>query len=111
MNIVFRTAVTTAAMVLAAGASAAQRTATLEIRNVSCAACAPIVKSALSRLSGVNSVSVIERDGMATASVTFDDTKVTPESMTKATKSAGFPSSVKDVKLANSAEILKGATR
>lgn len=111
MNIVFRTAVTIAALALAGGAAAAQRLATLEVRNVSCASCAPIVKSALSRLSGVSSVSVIERAGIATASVTFDDAKVTTEALTKATKDAGFPSTVKDVKAASTADTIKGVTR
>ena len=111
MNTTFRTAVAIATLALAGGAAAAQRTATLEVRNVSCASCAPIVKSALSRLPGVSSVSVTERDGMATASVTFDDAKVTTEAMTKATKDAGFPSTVKDLKAAGAADIIKGVGR
>lgn len=111
MNTTFRTAVAIATLALAGGAAAAQRTATLEVRNVSCASCAPIVKSALSRLPGVSSVSVTERDGMATASVTFDDAKVTAEGLTKATKDAGFPSTVKDVKAASAADIIKGVGR
>lgn len=111
MNVILRTAVITAALALTGAAAAAQRTATLEVRNVSCASCAPIVKSALSRVFGVSSVAVVERDGMATASVTFDDAKVATDALTKATRDAGFPSTVKDVKAVSTADTIKGVGR
>ena len=95
MKTLFRIALTASALMLAGGAMAAPRTVTLEVENVSCVSCAPIVKKALSRVPGVSQVTVIEADGMATATVTFDDDKVTPEALTQATTNAGFPSTVK----------------
>lgn len=95
MKTLFRIALTASALMLAGGAMAAPRTVTLEVENVSCVSCAPIVKKALSRVPGVSQVTVIEADGMATATVTFDDEKVTPEALTQATTNAGFPSTVK----------------
>ncbi len=52
-----------------AGASAAERTATLEVQNVTCASCAPIVKRTLARVPGVSRVAVTEGSGTATATV------------------------------------------
>ncbi|MBJ6128243.1 cation transporter [Microvirga splendida] len=95
MKTLFRIALTASALMLAVGAIAAPQTVTLEVENVSCVSCAPIVKKALSRVPGVSQVTVIEADGMATATVTFDDEKVTPEALTQATTNAGFPSTVK----------------
>ncbi|MFC1457868.1 MULTISPECIES: cation transporter [Microvirga] len=95
MKTLFRIALTASALMLAGGAIAAPRTVTLEVENVSCVSCAPIVKKALSRVPGVSQVTVVEADGMATATVTFDDEKVTPEALTQATTNAGFPSTVK----------------
>lgn len=97
-TIALRTAVTVAALTLASGLAAAPSIATLEVRNVSCASCAPIVRSALSRLPGVSSVSVSERAGAATARVAFDDALISTEAMRKATKDAGFPSTVVEAK-------------
>jgi periplasmic mercuric ion binding protein len=41
---------------------------------------------------------VVERDGIATASVTFNDERVTADTLVQATTNAGFPSTVRDVK-------------
>lgn len=101
MKTLFHTAVAIVAMSLAGSAFAASRTATLEVENVSCVSCGPIVKRTLSRISGVSQVAVIERGGLATATVTFDDEKVTAEALTQATTNAGYPSTVKDVKSAS----------
>lgn len=98
MKSLFRAAVALSALTLGGGAFAAPRTATLEVQNVSCVTCAPIVKRTLSRISGVSEVAVVERGGMATATVTFDDEKVTTEALVQATTNAGYPSTVKDVK-------------
>ena len=98
MKTLFGTTVTVAALTLAGGAFAAPRTAMLEVENVSCVTCAPIVKKTLSRISGVSQVVVFERGGMAMATVNFDDEKVTAEALAQATTNAGFPSTVKDVK-------------
>jgi len=98
MKTLFRIALTASVLMLAGGAMAAPRTVTLEVENVSCVTCAPIVKRVLSRLPGVTLVTVVEQGGMATATVIYDDEKVTPEALTQATTNAGFPSTVKDVK-------------
>lgn len=102
MKILFRIGLSVAALAFAGGAAAFPRSATLDIRNVSCAACAPMVKATLSRMSGVSQVSVVERDGSATANVVFDDEKVTAEALAKATTEVGFPSKVRSVKNAMS---------
>lgn len=90
-----RAAVTVSALLIVGGAMAAQRTVTLDVQNVTCATCGPIVKKTLSRLPGVSEVSVVERAGKATAKVTFDDAKVTPDAMVTATTNAGYPAAVR----------------
>lgn len=100
MKTLIRTAVTVAALTLAGGAYAAPRTATLAVENMSCVSCAPIVKRTLSRISGVSEVAVVEQDGRATATVTFDDEKVTVEALAQATTNSGYPSTVTGVKSA-----------
>ena len=75
--------------------SAGQRITTLNVVNVSCATCAPIVKAALSRIRGVIDVSVEERAGAsATARVAHDPLLVTPSALAAAVTEAGFPTSV-----------------
>lgn len=103
MNTPFRAALLTVALLVSGTAFAAQRVATLEVENLSCVSCAPIVKKALSRVDGVSHVAVVERAGLATVSVTFDDAKTTPAALTKATADAGFRSTVKHVKTAANA--------
>ena len=102
MKTLFRTVVTLAALTLTGAAFAAPRTATLEVQNVTCVTCAPIVKKTLSRISGVSQVAIVERGGMATATVSFDDEKATAEALAQAVTNAGFPATVKDVKSAQS---------
>ncbi|WP_149536708.1 heavy-metal-associated domain-containing protein [Siccirubricoccus phaeus] len=75
-----------------AAASAAERTATLEVQNISCVTCAPIVKRTLSRVPGVSRVAVAEGSGTATATVTFDDARTDVAALVQATTNAGFPS-------------------
>lgn len=95
MNTLFRTALAAAALLLAGVASAAERTVTLDVDNVSCVTCAPIVKRTLSRLPGVSRVVVAEQAGTATATVTFDDARVTADALTVATTSVGYPARVR----------------
>jgi mercuric ion binding protein len=81
-----------AAAAVGGGASAAERTVTLKVENMTCDLCAPIVRKSLSRLGGVIRVQVsAERE---TATVTFDDTKTDLNALTAATKNAGYPSRV-----------------
>ncbi|WP_445504684.1 cation transporter [Microvirga sp. G4-2] len=98
MKTLFRTALTASALMLTGAAIGAPRTVTLEVENVSCVTCAPIVKRVLSRVLGVSQVTVVEQGGTATAIVIFDDEKVTPEALTQATTNAGYPSTVTDAK-------------
>jgi mercuric ion binding protein len=75
--------------------SAGQRITTLNVVNVSCATCAPIVKAALSRIRGVVNVSVEERAGAsATARVVHDPRLVAPSALAAAVTEVGFPASV-----------------
>lgn len=70
---------------------AAPRTVTLDIPNASCELCAPIVKKALSRVAGVQSVKVEEGKKGAAATVTFDDAKTTVDALVDASTNAGYP--------------------
>lgn len=92
MNKLVRMAMAAAMMLAAGSAFAAERTIVLEVENVTCALCGPIVKKTLSRLPGVSAVEVVEGPGAATATVTFDDAKVTVEALYGATTNAGYPS-------------------
>lgn len=71
---------------------AGQRVTTLNVVNVSCVTCAPIVKAALSGIRGVTSVSVEEGSGAsAIARVVHDPRLVTPVALAAAVTEAGFP--------------------
>lgn len=87
-----RTAFTAGLLLTAGSALAAVRTATLEVKNVSCVTCAPIVKRAIGRVAGVKSVTVVEqKGGSAVATVTYDDAKVRPAALVQASTKAGYP--------------------
>ncbi len=75
-------------------AGAAEKTVVLNVDNVTCELCAPIVKKTLSRVSGVKAVLVKEANAMsgAVATVTFDDTVTNVEVLVDATTKAGYPS-------------------
>lgn len=89
-------AITAAVAVLlsAAVAFAGERTVQLDVTNATCALCGPIVKGALTRVSGVLDVKVAETSGAAVATVRFDDARTDVAALVKATTNAGFPSSV-----------------
>ena len=75
--------------------SAGQRVATLDVVNVTCATCAPVVKRALSSLPGVADVSVREGFGASAAvRVVYDPRKVSPAALAAATTEAGYPATV-----------------
>lgn len=80
-----------AATVLTAGmGSAAEKSVTLAVENMSCASCPYIVKKTLARVPGVTKVAVsFERK---TAMVIYDDAKTNIEALTDATFDAGYPS-------------------
>ena len=68
-------------------ALAAERTVTLTVQNMVCAACPHTVKSSLQSVPGVKAVSVSYED--KTAIVTFEDTKANVEALRTATTNAG----------------------
>ena len=65
---------------------------TLSVPGMNCATCPITVKKALTKVSGVSKteVSLDRRE----AKVTFDDAKTNVEALTRATKDAGYPSTV-----------------
>jgi len=75
------------------GALASERTVTLAVQNMYCAACPHIVKGSLQAVLGVESVAVSFRQ--KTATVTYDDAKTNVKALTAATTNAGYPSSPK----------------
>ena len=80
--------------VLALVALAAEpKTVTLDVRNMTCGLCPITVKKSLEQVSGV---SVVEVDfETKTATVTYDPDMAQPDTLTKATTAAGYPSTVK----------------
>jgi mercuric ion binding protein len=71
---------------------AATQTVTLSVPDMNCAACPITVKKALTKISGVSKADVnLDR---REAKVTFDDAKTNVETLTRATKDAGYPSTV-----------------
>ena len=71
---------------------AATQSVTLSVPGMNCATCPITVKKALTQVSGVSKteVSLDRRE----ATVTFDDAKTDVEALTRATKEAGYPSTV-----------------
>jgi len=82
------------AIIGSSAAFAAEKTVTLAVQNMYCAACPHTVKSSLQAVPGVKSVSVSFKS--KTAVVTFDDAKTSVTALTTATTNAGYPSSPKD---------------
>lgn len=83
---------TGAALLLVSPVWAAQQTVTLSVPGMTCATCPITVKKALMRVEGVTDVksSLPKRE----TTVVFDDTRVKLEALTRATREAGFPSTV-----------------
>lgn len=78
---------------LSLSALAAQQTVTLEVPSMNCVTCPFTVKKALQKVEGVSKAEVTFEDKLAV--VTFDDEKATVETLTEATKNAGYPSAIK----------------
>jgi mercuric ion binding protein len=74
-------------------AYAAEKTVTLAVPSMYCAACPVTVRSSLEAVPGVVKVAVSLAD--KTAVVTFDDTKTAPPALMTATTNAGYPSAIK----------------
>lgn len=86
----------TVGFVLSAPAWAAQQTAMLFISGMTCATCPITVKKALTKLGGV--IDVKSNLGKRETTVIYDDARVSLESLTQATRDAGFPSTVTGAK-------------
>ena len=71
-------------------AGAAEKTITLAVKNMYCAACPHTVKASLQAVAGVKAVTVSYKD--KTAIVTYDDTRTDVTALTRATTEAGYPS-------------------
>jgi mercuric transport protein periplasmic component len=73
-------------------ATAAPRTVTLSLPGMNCAACPITVKKALSKVPGVAKaeVNLDKRE----VTVTFDDARTHVEALMRATRDAGYPSTV-----------------
>lgn len=68
-------------------------TVTLTVKNMTCAACPITVKKSLEKIPGVSAVK-IDFD-KKTATVTYEADRVQPDTLTKATTDAGYPSAIK----------------
>lgn len=71
-------------------ALAAQRTITLAVQNMYCAACPHTVRASLQAVPGVITVVVSLKDKRAI--VTYDDARTNVQALTQATTNAGYPS-------------------
>lgn len=71
---------------------ATMRSVTLSVPTMDCPVCPITVKKALTRVAGVSGAEVnLER---RQAKVTFDDAKTSVDALTRATRAAGYPSTV-----------------
>ena len=86
-------AVVSALFLLSTAASAAEKTVTLAVENMTCTACPHIVKGSLTAVPGVSHVEISFAD--KTATVTYDDAKAAIPALVRATTDAGYPSAPK----------------
>ena len=77
-------------IVASSSVMAGDRTITLAVKNMDCAACPSIVKGSLEAVPGVAKVAVSYKD--KTATVIYDDAKADVDQLTSATTKAGYPS-------------------
>lgn len=75
---------------LATPAWAVDKTVTLSVPGMTCAACPITVKAALNKVDGVSQVDVSYPDRAAV--VTFEDNRTSVGALTEATTNAGYPS-------------------
>jgi periplasmic mercuric ion binding protein len=86
-------AATSVILLLSTAAFAAEKTVTLSVENMTCAACPHIVKGSLAAVPGVRDVVISFED--KTATVTYDDAKAAIPTLIRATTDAGYPSAPK----------------
>ncbi len=79
-----------AALLVSGGVLAAEKTVTLNVDNMYCASCGPVVRKSLARIGGVAKVEVSQEEHRAI--VTFDDAKTGVAALIEATTNAGYPS-------------------
>jgi mercuric ion binding protein len=77
-------------LLASSAAFAGEKTVTLAVKNMYCAACPHTVKSSLEAVPGVLKATVSFKE--QTAVVTYDDTKADVNALTNATTKAGYPS-------------------
>jgi mercuric ion transport protein len=80
-------------LLASSAAFAGEKTITLAVQNMYCAACPHTVKSSLEAVPGVVKATVSYQE--QTAVVTYDDTKADVSALTTATTKAGYPSAPK----------------
>jgi mercuric ion binding protein len=80
-------------LVASSGAFAAEKTITLAVQHMTCAACPGTVQASLHAVPGISNVVVSFAD--KTAVVTYDDSKAQVDALIKATTNAGYPSAPK----------------
>jgi mercuric ion binding protein len=93
MNKLVAHAAFVAVVVASPAAMAADRTITLSVKNMGCAACPSIVKASLQAVPGAARVAVSYKD--RTAIITYDDAKADLNQLTSAATKAGYPSAPK----------------
>ena len=85
-------AAASALLALSTSAFAAEKTVTLSVENMTCAACPITVHKALSHVTGVAQATVdLETH---TATVTFDPAQTSAEALATAVTNAGYPAKV-----------------
>jgi periplasmic mercuric ion binding protein len=82
-----------ASLLFSPAAFAAEKTITLAVQHMTCAACPGTVKASLQRVPGVSNVVVSFEN--KTAVKTYDDSKAQVDALVKATTNAGYPSAPK----------------
>jgi mercuric ion binding protein len=80
-------------LVVSSAALAAERTVTLTVKNMYCAACPHTVKASLEAVAGVKTVVVSYKE--KTAVVTYDDAATEVKALIAATTNAGYPSALR----------------
>ncbi|MGT2503202.1 mercury resistance system periplasmic binding protein MerP [Bradyrhizobium guangxiense] len=93
MNKILTLAAFAVAVIASPAAMAADKTITLTVNNMDCAACPSIVKGSLEAVPGVAKVAVSFKE--KTATVIYDDAKANVNQLTSATTKAGYPSAPK----------------
>ncbi|MBU2836673.1 mercuric transport protein periplasmic component [Acidithiobacillus thiooxidans] len=78
---------------LSAPAWAATKAVTLSISGMTCGVCPITVRTALQRVPGVEKVGIDEAKKQVT--ITYDYSKTNVQALTRATKDAGYPFSIK----------------